>query len=378
MSTTGTDNTDIIEGTSSDDTIDAKGGHDTVLTGAGDDTVKGGAGRDKIHGGSGADDLRGEGGKDIIRGGSGDDEIHGGDESDTLFGDGGADTIHGDAGDDFIVGGMGDDTMTGGAGADTFVFTGNSGNDTITDFNVAEDKLDLTLLSEQFGYDDLTIADTDNGVTITHSALGGTITLTGVTAAELSADNFNFPDATPPDEVATQSGLILPRSDPWNGTDGSERMSDGEGSTTINARSGFDVVVAGEGDDTVDGGGGIGLLFGEEGDDTLIGGTGNDWLYGGEGDDTLTGGAGNDRLFGGEDADTFVIGPGHGNDTIADFENGADTIDLSAFAGITQFSDLTATQDGSNVVIDLSAHGGGTITLQGFTLNDLDASDFAF
>ena len=53
-------------------------------------------------------------------------------------------------------------------------------------------------------------------------------------------------------------------------------------------------------------------------------------------------------------------------------------IDLSAFTGISQFSDLTATQEGADVEIDLSAYGGGTITLQGFTLGDLDESDFLF
>ena len=354
MSTTGTDSPQFIPGTSSDDTIDAKGGGDIVLAGGGDDTVRGGEGQDTIQGGSGDDELRGDGGKDQIRGGTGDDEIHGGSESDLLLGDAGADTIYGDAGDDFIVGGTGDDTMTGGAGADTFVFAGNSGDDTITDFDVNADKIDLTMLSEQVGYSDLTITDVTGGVTIAHTALGGTLTLTGVTAAELSAGNFNFPDATPPDAVMvpTHNASILPpgTSDPWNGTDATEGFLGGANGTTINSRGSTDVVMAGEGDDTIDGGGGGDWLHGEEGDDTLIGGTGNDTLYGGAG------------------ADTFVVGPGHGNDRIMDFENGTDTIDLTAFTGITQFSDVTATQEGDNVVIDLSAHGGGTVTLQGFSL----------
>ena len=359
MSTTGTDNSEVIQGTGGDDTIDAKGGRDWVSAGAGDDTVRGGEGDDVIRGGSGDDELRGEGGKDAIRGGSGDDEIYGGSESDTLMGDAGADTISGGSGDDFIVGGSGNDTLTGGSGEDTFVFGGNSGSDTITDFNVSEDTIDLTMVSTQIGYADLTITDTNNGVTITHSAFG-TITLTGVTASQLSAGNFNFPDATPPDAVETEAGTIVPATDPWDGTDNSEGMLDGADDTTINAKDGHDIVMGGEGDDTINGDGG------------------NDWLLGEEGDDTITGGAGDDKMFGGGGADTFVVGPGHGDDTIMDFENGTDTIDLSAFTGITQFSDVTATQDGNNVVIDLSGQGGGTITLQGFALSDLDASDFAF
>ena len=60
------------------------------------------------------------------------------------------------------------------------------------------------------------------------------------------------------------------------------------------------------------------------GDDRLDGGAGNDGLIGGSGDDILTGGTGDD------------------------------------------------------VVLDFTAHGGGTITLQNFDLDDLDASDFVF
>jgi len=94
------------------------------------------------------------------------------------------------------------------------------------------------------------------------------------------------------------------------------------------------------------------------------------------GDDTITGLGGDDTLTGGEGADTFVFESGHGADTIADFSDGEDTIDLSAFTGITGFSDLTVTQSGNNTVITVP--GGGTVTLQDFTSTDLDETDFAF
>lgn len=90
-------------------------------------------------------------------------------------------------------------------------------------------------------------------------------------------------------------------------------------------------------------------------------------MEGGAGDDTLTGNAG---------ADKFVFASGHGNDTITDFTDGEDTIDLSAFTDITGVSDLTAVQNGNNTVITIP--GGGTITLQDFTSTDLDDSDFVF
>ena len=87
------------------------------------------------------------------------------------------------------------------------------------------------------------------------------------------------------------------------------------------------------------------------------------------GDDTLTGGAG---------ADTFVFDPNHGNDVVTDFTNGEDLIDLSEFSTISGFSDLTVTSDENGVTIDLTAHGGGTVLLQGFDIGDLDAEDFLF
>ena len=61
-----------------------------------------------------------------------------------------------------------------------------------------------------------------------------------------------------------------------------------------------------------------------------------------------------------------------------DFTDGEDTIDLSAFTGISSFSDLTARQEDVDVVIDLSGHGGGSITLQFVSLSDLDDEDFIF
>ena len=92
----------------------------------------------------------------------------------------------------------------------------------------------------------------------------------------------------------------------------------------------------------------------------------------------ITDTAGDNTHQGGTGADTFSFAPGHGNDTITGFTNGEDSIDLSDFATISDFSDLTITSDANGVTIDLSAHGGGTILLQGFAIADLDAADFMF
>ena len=88
---------------------------------------------------------------------------------------------------------------------------------------------------------------------------------------------------------------------------------------------------AAKGRDTLDGNSGNDRLIGGEGRDTLGGGEGDDWLSGGTGTDTLTGGAG---------ADTFVYFAGHGSDTITDFTDGEDVIDLSLLDSISGFDDL--------------------------------------
>ena len=119
----------------------------------------------------------------------------------------------------------------------------------------------------------------------------------------------------------------------------------------------------------LEGGQGFDRLFGGEGDDRLEGGAGDDVLVGGEGDDALTGGAG---------ADTFVFTPDHDTDTITDFGNGDDVIDLSALEGIAGFEELNIETYGTATVIDLPCCGGGLIRLEGIVADDLDAADFVF
>ncbi|MGE6650493.1 Ig-like domain-containing protein, partial [Shewanella colwelliana] len=92
-------------------------------------------GSDTLYGGQGQDLLFGQGGDDTLDGGTGSDHLIGGSGSDTL------------------IGGLGDDTLTGGTDADTFVWQqGESGTDHITDFDINQDKLDLSdLLTNENG-----------------------------------------------------------------------------------------------------------------------------------------------------------------------------------------------------------------------------------
>ena len=141
--------------------------------------------------------------------------------------------------------------------------------------------------------------------------------------------------------------------------------------------SGDDLLYGGGGDDVLEGDGGNDVLQGGADDDTLYGDAGRDDLYGDGGDDELHGDGGADSLTGGTGADTFVFAAGDGTDTITDFtpEEG-DRIDLSAFAGLEGFASLKLTADGSATILDLRAHGGGTVRLEGIAVADLLAADF--
>ncbi|PPD11412.1 type I secretion C-terminal target domain-containing protein, partial [Methylophilus sp.] len=86
----------------------------------------------------------------IITGNASNNILSGDAGNDTLNGGTGNDTINGGADNDTLIGGLGNDILTGGLGADTFVWAlvdkGTNGRpaiDKITDFNLAEDKLDL-------------------------------------------------------------------------------------------------------------------------------------------------------------------------------------------------------------------------------------------
>jgi len=70
--------------------------------------------------------------------------IIGGDGADTLTGGNGADTIDGGGGNDTITGGAGADNITLGAGADVLVLNQTATADTITDYSVSDDAIQLS------------------------------------------------------------------------------------------------------------------------------------------------------------------------------------------------------------------------------------------
>ena len=324
---------------------------------------------------------------------------------------------------DVLQGGGSDDTMTGGTGADTFVFNETSGNDTITDFSTTADRIDLTAFTasitwaqlqavmSQTADDPLTTGVDETATVIDLSSFGGgTITLTGITSTDLTEDMFVLDDfaggagddtlegGTTDDRFTGGAGADTFVFKPDNGHDKITDFTVDTDKIDLTAFTGItsldDLDYWQSGGDTLiylrwDGGGTIRLEGVTPDDldaddfifyqDEYTGTASAETLAGGAGDDTITGLGGDDTLTGNEGYDTFVFGSGHGADTVTDFTDGVDLIDLTAFTGISGYGDLTVTQNGNDVVIDLSGQtGGGSITLQDFTLADLDENDFVF
>ena len=88
--------------------------------------------------------ISGSQASEVMDGKGGDDLLYGGGGNDTLLGGLGNDLLDGGNGRDILDGGAGDDVLTGGRGSDTFVFRPGFGHDTITDFSIFEDRLDIS------------------------------------------------------------------------------------------------------------------------------------------------------------------------------------------------------------------------------------------
>lgn len=315
---------------------------------------------------------------------------------DILQGHDGDDIIRADAGNDILRDGGGSDRLTGGAGRDLFVMTADGQPDTITDFTLGEDQIDLSLwpmlrdssqLSMTMRSDGMQIIYGDETL-IVQTADGGPIDYRDVASTDLIGGSRvpvnltpGYPGpATPVDlfggaePAANQGGPYDPMTPvreleesnqsilrdaldlPTSPADGS--VVNGQGNAeVIFGTENFDLLFAGAGHDVVQAGDGNDTLFGRAGDDMLFGEDGSDTLYGGAGDDWLEGGFGDDLLRGGSGADTFVFNGGQ--DVITDYQSGEDTIrlDPSLWTGLTSAADLLfvygeTTQTGIAITFD--------------------------
>lgn len=331
--------------------------------------------------------LVGTGGNDILQGHDGDD------------------VIVGDAGDDIIRDGAGSDILTGGAGADVFILSADGVADTITDFTLGEDRIDLslwpmlrdisqlTMTIQPYGMDirygnELLIVQSADGEMIDYRTLTNADLIGGARVPSGVVPGYPGPATPPPDlngglatppiadqglpfDILISLGVVsdanmsdlrdlLGTTNGGNGGQVPDNAPDvligADGVGTLVGGAGQDILIGHAGDDHLIGGDGADLLLGGDGDDRLDGGNGHDILRGGAGDDILTGGAGDDVLWGGPGADTFIFKGG--TDLIADFEQGIDQIILDAalWTGLTSAGDVLAiygSYDGNRATIDL-------------------------
>jgi Ca2+-binding RTX toxin-like protein len=156
----------------------------------------------------------------------------------------------------------------------------------------------------------------------------------------------------------------------------------GDDNDLVRGLAGDDILTGDDGADTLKGGRGSDEMLGGIGADVLRGGQDNDTIKAGSGNDLIAGNQGDDLLTGGLGRDTFVFGRNAGVDTITDFQNGKDKIDLSGLGLKTgEFATKIApalTNAGNNTtLLDLEALGGeGSVLIQGLAFADANGTDF--
>ena len=201
----GTQGDDEISGGSGDDVISGGAGADLIADMTGDGILRGGDGDDRIFAGIGNSNLGGDAGNDILVGGTGADTLLGGSGNDLILGDPAGAPVYGN---DRLDGGTGNDLLMGGGGADVFVFRATGGADTIAAFEVdwldpaatAPAGRDFTPGLDVIVFESGTFSSAaqvhaatetvDGSAVITFGS--ATMTIFGVTEAELSADSFIF------------------------------------------------------------------------------------------------------------------------------------------------------------------------------------------
>jgi Ca2+-binding RTX toxin-like protein len=203
---TGNSGANTLAGLDGNDRLDGGTGNDTMVGGLGNDTYVVQAAGDVVteSAGEGSDTIESSisiaalaaNVENLTLTGSSALNGTGNALNNVIIGNSGANTLTGGDGDDILSGGAGNDTLVGELGADTFNFAPAFGLDTISDFQAGAGLADFISLSLGTGFDtyeEIMAAATQEGsnTVITFDA-SNKITLTGVLATALAADDFLF------------------------------------------------------------------------------------------------------------------------------------------------------------------------------------------
>lgn len=388
----GSHNDDVITGSASANTIEGAGGNDMLYGWHGNDTLRGGEGDDFLRGGAGSDRLEGGNGYDIAdyaQSTSGvtihfsDNKVENGGwaQGDKLVGIEGA---NGSNYNDMFYGDAGSNTFSGGSGNDTL--RGLSGNDYLAG-GASSDRLDG---GSGFDYADYSSSSAAVTVNLSDSSVESGGDAQGDRLISIEAV---FGSAFDDMLTGSNSGNVL------EGRDGNDTLSGLAGNDTLRGGNGNDVLIGGSSSDRLEGGSGtdtadystsgsgvtvdIADSTVESGGDAqgdrlidienLTGSAFADTLVGDGNANVLTGGLGNDTLTGGGNSDTFVFNETGYDDTITDFQDTIDLIEISA--GAASFGDLVITDSSGDALI---SYAGGSILLENFNFALLAADDFNF
>ncbi len=377
----GTSFADIMRGSAAGDILIALGGDDQLFGLGGEDYLFGGLGADHFDGGADYDSIEyspatagvgvdmtngalgaGEGLGDTfasierIIGSYHDDRIQGGSLGDNLIGL---------TGNDILLGGDGNDALLGFEGAD--VLSGGNGFDTA-----------------EYSYSPVGITiDLANPAANTGEAIGDSyISIERVIGTYYGDVIFG---SSANDVIAALHG-----NDVLSGGDGDDVLLGGPGADQMEGGPGFDSVeysadgavtadlanpAANTGNAAGDTYSSIERLIGSYFSDVLAGTGGAEEFYGLSGSDQINGRGGDDTIFGGAGADFFILQPGSGADTIMDFEDGLDLIDLRGYAGAT-FANTMVAAAGADVL--LTFFGGETALLKNMLAANITDADFLF
>jgi len=369
-----------LEGRDGDDTITGNGGPAELIGGNGNDLLIGDFSTVGYDGGAGNDTIRMTGNLSFgidLRAGVLSNGLTGTPNRpivsvENAIGGDAADQIVGTSGRNRLEGGGGDDTLRGGGGVDDF--NGGQGIDTVD-------------LSDSTSF---WVIDLD----------AQTATVTSVTGKATAVDFLGVENV-----IASRRDTVV-RDD-----DGNTTFTGSSAKDTFRSIGGKDIFIAGFGVDTLDlserefgvtvrGSSGIsfrdsttvvvfssvenftGTAFDDDmtgtiGRNVMIGGSGADKIRSGSGDDIIEGGPGDDNLGGGGGKDRFVLASDGSTDTIIDFEDGVDLLDLRG-TGANSVADIRVEQAGSNVVMFVA----GAITpfaiLQSQSTGFFDEADALF